>query len=815
MALTTSTQYVRVCPVCATAAAAETAQCPQCGTLLLGVDLTLPQSVPVVSSEPAPPSAPTAALRCPHADCAQHNPPGSVDCLYCGRPLVADSDPPASTFKVDAASLFKLPAALGDKFRIAEVLPAGGAEAEIMVLEGRGTGVKVIAKLYRPGRLPKSEVLDRVSRVAFPHVVHLITHGESEGIGYEVMEYCPQGSLRDLMREGELPRDRLRRIVEELSTALIALHELDVIHRDLKPENVLVRRREPLDLVLTDFGIASINEATQVFTSLACSMKYGAPETLAGVLDRAADWWSLGMILVELLTGRHPFDGLSDAVITHRLVTAAIDLDTVSDPEWRTLCRGLLLRDPHRRWGGAEVTRWLAGDTTLVVAHEEAPHGALPGTRPYRLGDSTSRNSAELAIALATHWEAGRKDLARGQLAAWIAQELKDDNLLRFVHDLGELRGVTDDLRLLRLIQHLAPDVPPVWRGVSLARSSLIAQAARAAQGDRVAVDWLRTVLDESVLRELSPVRQPEESALVARWDTALARCTELWRNAERDLLAWRKALTSRDGVADFDALVFGQPEALALPPPERLYPPLLLALGDPTYATEQQAYLETAVAPWRTHCPWLATLAAQGDPAATLVALQLLPHARLTAEDAQQQLVRGAAAANAQRQDLTQRANLALAMLRQRGELGLLADAMDRAAVSTALQETLLLLEEARGAGLPDDTPLVRTLRRAEPILLRLQERLDAWDHAARLNAAWRNRNLLRGIGFFFFIFISLAAEGVFPARILGWILAVPLFVVAWRILGLLSLRGDIRKLLQVLPLRIPTTHLNASLLE
>ncbi|MBL8489581.1 MAG: serine/threonine protein kinase, partial [Rhodocyclaceae bacterium] len=378
-------------------------------------------------------------------------------------------------------ALYNLPSALRDKFRIVRVLPAGGAEAEIMILEGIGTGVRVVAKIYRPGIVPKTEVLERVSRVAFRHVVHLVSHGFSDGVGYELMEYCGEGSLREFMRGGPLPDGVLRRVVEELAGALEALHACQVIHRDLKPENVLIRRKEPLDLVLTDFGIASVQEATQLFTGLARTVKYGAPEALSGVLDKAADWWSLGMIVAEAVSGRHPFAGLSEPVVTHRLATAPVDLDGIADPAWRKLCRGLLLRDPKRRWGHAEVARWLAGDETLPEPADDYRAAGGPVARePYELETSSCHTAAELGAALALHWASGRKDLMRGQISAWVRDGLRDRNLLRFVQDLLDERDVDEDLRLHRLIERLVPELPPIWRGESLSAAHVLAMAARA-----------------------------------------------------------------------------------------------------------------------------------------------------------------------------------------------------------------------------------------------------------------------------------------------------------------------------------------------
>lgn len=793
--------YERVCPVCGTAAAPEATQCAQCGTLLLGVDLTLKQA----AAPPAAPVVPDApvGVRCLHDDCGAENPPGSTRCLYCDRPLVQEEDVAVKVGAGGTATLYRLPSALAEKFRIVEVLPAGGAEAEIMVLAGLGSGVKVIAKLYRPGMLPKGEVLERVSRAAFRHVVHLIAWGESDGIGYEVMEYCAHGSLRALMADGPLPRDRLRDILGELAEALAALHELGVIHRDLKPENVLVRRLDPLDLVLTDFGIASISAATQVFTSLARSVRYGAPETLAGVLDRAADWWSLGMILAELVAGRHPFEGLSDAVVTHRLVTGTPDLADIDDPDWRRLCHGLLLRDPKRRWGADEIRRWLAGDATLPAPAEDAP--ALPqAARPYRLHDTVCHTPAELAVALATHWEDGRKDLMRGQISAWVGQELKDDNLLRAIHDLLELRDVADDLRLLRLLLRLAPDMPPVWRGESLVVAHVLARAAQAEQGDAPAGEWLASVFMHRALRELPAARFPAEAALAARWEIARERFGALWREAEAARTHWRAQQTRRGDAVDFDALVFGQPEALEPPAPARIYPPLLLALADEDYAARLRDRARAATRPHIAHAPWLAALLESDEPAAWVVADRLAPHAENAAEEARERRRRAAAEDAAEVAALAARANQALALLRAGEAIGLVAGGIERATTASAAQSLLALLEEARARGLPRDGPLLRTLQRAEPVVLRIQERLDAWEHAANVNAIWRNRNLGQGVGGMALLIFFLAVEGIGGWFLLG-ALALPAAFVLWRLHGVKAIRDDIRGLCRALPLRVP----------
>lgn len=800
-------EYVRVCPVCGAEHSPAASQCG-CGTLLIGVDLTLraPAPPPASAAPPteAPPAVPATGIVCPHADCGAANPPGHGDCLYCGRPL-GGATALASTSP--AVGLYNLPAALAANFTIERVLPAGGAEAELMLLKGLKTGVRVMAKLYRPGIAPKGQVLERVAGVAHAHVVRLLAHGVSDGTAYEVMEYCAGGSLRDLMSAATPTPEQLNAILGEIAEAVAALHDCQVIHRDLKPENVLVRRIEPLDLVLTDFGIASLQDATQLFTGTARTARYAAPEAMTGVLDAAADYWSLGMILVELLTGAHPFIGLSDAVVAHRLATGTIDTDTLVDPAWRRLCRGLLQRDPRQRWGIDEIRRWLAKDPTLP----EPAASAAPLAHPYRIQGEECRTLPELAAAFSRHWEAGRKDLQRGHFETWVRQDLKDHDLNRFLHDLKD-RGGSADLHLFRLIRHLAPNIPPGWRGTALGADGLLAMAAKAAQGDADAASWLASVFDERVLELLPEEPFSTETVLAGRWRTAWRDFRDAWRGADQALADWRNGLVARgEAIADIDALMFGQGGGLDRPADGAVHGLLLLALLRPEYLATMKPKVLAEATGHLEHSPWLADLCRQSAAddaqgvAALIAVIHLLPQARQASEEGQHRL---ASRRDKQADDLGrlgQQVNESLASLRGCAEeLGLVFGEQSRERLATHLDAFFALTLRARGliaAGDVAGNPVLRVLARAEPLVQRMRDRLEEWQSTRRINEVWRNehvRNTLVGAA----ILLLLFAPQWLPLA-----LAAPVLFVAWRLWIVARLRGAIRQLAAGLPPRVTGT--------
>lgn len=629
-------EYQRICPVCEASNPPDQPLCA-CGASLASVDFTLKTS-PVAMPEVPAEEPPATMLVCPYGDCAQPNPPGTERCLYCNRPLQESAPEENLSHRVT------LPQALRDDYRSVEDFPAHGSEADLLLVEPRHGGEQLVAKLYRKGIQPDSKLLARLSQNPGSHVVRLLAHGLSDGYAYELMEYCPHGTLRQLLDSGPQPRERLRQMVAEMAAGVSELHAQRILHRDLKPENFLVRTSEPLQLALTDFGIASLQQGTQHFTTLARTVKYAAPEALTGVLDEKADWWSLGMIVLEAATGRHPFDGLSDQVINHHLATRPLDVHGVFDDDLRKLCRGLLLRDPKRRWSDTEVARWLAGDATLQAPEDSET--AAASVRPYRIGTAECTSAAELAVALAKNWEDGSKDLKRGDIGAWLTQQLNDRNLARRLQDILDRRGVSDNYRLLLFLLAAAPDMPAVWRGKPASQEAILETARQAAAGDKGGQEWLESLFSESVLEAFSEAGKRDPGELGLLWRTGWTRFCALWENAHHAEAAWRATPKSMDGDAstayvDIDDVMYSRPLRLAQPSRRSLNAHLLLVLHDPAMAELMRAEVLAAQGEIAGHCPWFEALGdiAQLDPVGVLVARHLLPLARDDAAQEKQRL--------------------------------------------------------------------------------------------------------------------------------------------------------------------------------
>jgi hypothetical protein len=274
---------------------------------------------------------------------------------------------------------------IAGRYRLGRMLGRGGMgavwQAEDTLL-GREVALKEVSGPGRPADPQVRRTLreaQAAARLRHPSIVTVYDVVTDDGAPWIVMELVEGRSLAETIAEqGLLTEWRAAEIGLHVLDALRAAHREGIAHRDVKPANILLEEGR---VVLTDFGIAAIDDATALTATgqMVGSPAYLAPERINGQpATAAADLWSLGVTLYTAVTGRSPFQredtqATLAAILHHRPETPAH-----AGRLWPVI-KGLLDKDPIRRLGAEQARELLAN---VVRAAGATDPGAAVRRRP-------------------------------------------------------------------------------------------------------------------------------------------------------------------------------------------------------------------------------------------------------------------------------------------------------------------------------------------------------------------------------------------------------------------------------------------------
>lgn len=297
---------------------------------------------------------------------------------------------------------------LSGRYRLGERAGSGGM-ADVHRATDELLGREVAVKVLRASDADRDRFAEEactVARLNHPGIVTVLDAGLDEDRPFIVMELVDGPTLAQALAAGPLDPDRVRAIGEDVAAALAYAHAQGIVHRDVKPGNVLLRPDGTA--CLADFGIACLVGRSLVHTTeglVVGSPAYVAPEQVAmEEVGPAADVYSLGLVLLEALTGRRAFEGTGVEVAYARMRSAPTIPVSLGTP-WVTTLAAMTARDPAERPAAGAVAGMLAGP--VAPAGEETvsftPGASRRGRRAagVALGAVTALLGALLAVGVA------------------------------------------------------------------------------------------------------------------------------------------------------------------------------------------------------------------------------------------------------------------------------------------------------------------------------------------------------------------------------------------------------------------------------
>ncbi|XP_066138060.1 ribosomal protein S6 kinase 2 beta isoform X1 [Euwallacea fornicatus] len=284
---------------------------------------------------------------------------GDTDEAGGGEDGLGDSSEKEHEIEVDEVVRDGHERATPSQFILLKVLGQGSFGKVFLVrkIVGKDAGTLYAMKVLKKATLKvKDRHRTRMERnilvdVEHPFIVKVHYAFQTEGKLYLILDFLRGGDLfTRLSKEVMFTEEDAKFYLAELALALNHLHTVGIIYRDLKPENILL----DVDghIALTDFGLCKLPLAEGVTYSFCGTVEYMAPE----IVNRnghsyAADWWSFGVLMYEMLTGGLPFQGQDRKQTLTQILKAKLSMPSNLSPEAQSLLRALFKRNPANRLG--------------------------------------------------------------------------------------------------------------------------------------------------------------------------------------------------------------------------------------------------------------------------------------------------------------------------------------------------------------------------------------------------------------------------------------------------------------------------------
>ena len=231
-----------------------------------------------------------------------------------------------------------------------------GSFGEVLLVKLKATGkyyaMKILTKKHVKLRHQESHTRDLMVKINCPFIVNIKFAFQDAVNLYIITEFMQGGEMFfHLHREKRFSDEKTKFYIAEIILAIEFLHNNKMLYRDLKPENIMVDATGHIKL--TDFGLSKMVKKSKEKAFTICGTpQYLAPEILSDDgYDGSVDWWSLGCVMYEMLTGSAPFRIPKGSYLTADLYKKKVNMPDYVTSEAKDLIKQLLVPNPKKRLG--------------------------------------------------------------------------------------------------------------------------------------------------------------------------------------------------------------------------------------------------------------------------------------------------------------------------------------------------------------------------------------------------------------------------------------------------------------------------------